>query len=157
MLWSFFAVGLALALVVKYLQPHTNLPFVKPPSYDNNRCTKVAAGEMFFIYGIVCLSESVFFSMLVYKAYQTSKGASRTPILKALILQGTMYYFVVLIILAITMFAPFSEELYFPIANALIIVPITWCEVPTWASLDLLPAPNPKAPTGYVQLQHSVR
>ncbi|KAG8752186.1 hypothetical protein FRC14_007267 [Serendipita sp. 396] len=125
MLWSFFAVGLALALVVKYLQPHTNLPFVKPPSYDNNRCTKVAAGEMFFIYGIVCLSESVFFSMLVYKAYQTSKGASRTPILKALILQGTMYYFVVLIILAITMFAPFSEELYFPIANALIIVPIT--------------------------------
>ncbi|KAG8817729.1 hypothetical protein FRC17_011124 [Serendipita sp. 399] len=36
-----------------------------------------------------------------------------------------MYYFIVLIILAITMFAPFSEELYFPIANALIIVPIT--------------------------------
>ncbi|CAG7849831.1 SubName: Full=Uncharacterized protein {ECO:0000313/EMBL:CCA73187.1} [Serendipita indica DSM 11827] len=124
-LWSFYAVALALALAVKYLQPHTNLPFVRPPSYGENGCSKPAPGEMFFIYGIVCIAESIFFSMLIYKAWEKSRSAARTPILTALLKQGTFYYFIVLMILAVTMLAPFAGGMYFPLANGLIIVPIT--------------------------------
>ncbi|KIM27718.1 hypothetical protein M408DRAFT_163556 [Serendipita vermifera MAFF 305830] len=79
---------------------------------------------MFFIYGVVTIAESVFFVMLLFKAYQTSRNSSHTPILTALLKQGTLYYFVVLAILTLTMFAPFSNGLYWPIANAFPIVPI---------------------------------
>ncbi|PVG01412.1 hypothetical protein CPB86DRAFT_664935, partial [Serendipita vermifera] len=118
MLWSLSITALALALVIKYLQPHV-------PTYGNNRCSKVASGEMFFIYGVVCIVETVFFTMLVIKAIISTKNSMHTPILTALLKQGSLYYFVVLLILAVTMLAPFSYGLYFPVANALPIVSIT--------------------------------
>ncbi|KAG8836684.1 hypothetical protein FRB91_008537, partial [Serendipita sp. 411] len=90
-----FVVGLSASFALRKSDPG-RIKFA--PTFPDSLtvCSRSSPNEYFFLYGIGLIIETTIFVLLVKRAWPHVAGPLKTPVVNALLTQGTAYYVAVL-------------------------------------------------------------
>lgn len=118
-----FLVGTGTALAIREVQPPDDFKLVHEPPISLTICKRSSPSELFFLYAIVLLVETMTFSLLLWKVWQLS-AVGVAPILRTMLKHGTQYYLIVFLALFIQVLGTIVQPLFQPLADALPVVAI---------------------------------
>ncbi|KAG8808048.1 hypothetical protein FRC17_004154 [Serendipita sp. 399] len=112
-----FVIGLSASLALRRKDPG-RLRFATEFPDSLTVCRRSSPNEYFFLYGIALILETTIFVLLVIKAWPHARGRFQTPVVSALLTQGTAYYIAVLLTLIIVIISTFVSKMFRPIADS---------------------------------------
>lgn len=118
-----FLAGFGTALAIRSVEPPDSFKLVHEAPFALTICKRSSPSELFFLYSIVLLVETMTFGLLLWKVWQLS-AVGIAPILKTMLRHGTQYYLVVFLALFLQVLGTILQPLWQPLADALPVVAI---------------------------------
>ncbi|KAG8799412.1 hypothetical protein FRC16_005186 [Serendipita sp. 398] len=114
-----FVVGLSASFALRKSDPG-RIKFA--PTFPDSLtvCSRSSPNEYFFLYGIGLIIETTIFVLLVKRAWPHVAGPLKTPVVNALLTQGTAYYVAVLLtLIVVIMFRPIADSNLIVVATSI--------------------------------------
>lgn len=118
-----FLASLGTALAIRKVQPSDDFKLVHEPPPALTVCKRSSPSELFFLYAIVLLVETMTFGLLLWKVWQLS-SVGVAPILKTMLKHGTQYYLIVFLALFFQVLGTILQVLWQPMADSLLVVAV---------------------------------
>ncbi|KAG8827484.1 hypothetical protein FRB91_006509 [Serendipita sp. 411] len=118
-----FVVGIGIALAIRKVEPPDNFKLVREAPQILTICKRSSPSELFFLYAIILVVETMTFGLLLLKVWQLS-AVGVAPILKTMLKHGTQYYLVVFAALLLQVLGTVLQPLWQPMADSLPVVTI---------------------------------
>lgn len=119
-----FVVSFPTAIGLRKAPPVTGLPLVTPAPDSLTVCHRSHPSELFSLFTMALLIDTVIFGMVIYKA-GGQKPRSQTPMLSVLVRDGALYYAAITAVLAFMIAATFIPILYQPVADSNLNIPLS--------------------------------
>lgn len=118
-----FLTGIATALAIRKVQPPDDFKLVREAPQSLTICKRSSPSELFFLYAIILVVETMIFTLLLWKVWQLS-AVGVAPILRTMLKHGTQYYLVVFVALFFQVLGTILQPLWQPMADSLLVVSV---------------------------------